>query len=100
MPGPLSYLLICVLASSVDAEHAFSGGRLQINHLQHGTSSQTFKAQMAVGSWTHSDIFPTLEPFVKIERESGWSRKGKEKVVIDDTNDNTDFKWKEENYYN
>ena len=24
-----------VLASSVDAERAFSGGRLQVNHLQH-----------------------------------------------------------------
>ena len=37
-------------ASSVDAERAFSGGRLQVNHLQCGMSSQTFKAQMAVGS--------------------------------------------------
>lgn len=53
-------------ASSVDAERAFSGGRLQVNHLQHGMSSQTFKAQMAVGSWVRSDIFPTLEPFAKV----------------------------------
>jgi len=29
------------IASSVDAERAFSGGRLQVNHLQHGISSQT-----------------------------------------------------------
>ncbi|KAF9789385.1 hypothetical protein BJ322DRAFT_979932, partial [Thelephora terrestris] len=53
-------------ASSVDAERAFSGGRLQINHLQHGTNSQTFRAQMAIGSWVGSDIFPSLEPFEKI----------------------------------
>ncbi|KIM51420.1 hypothetical protein SCLCIDRAFT_143294, partial [Scleroderma citrinum Foug A] len=37
-------------ASSVDAERAFSGGRLQVNHLQHQLSSQSFKAQVAVGS--------------------------------------------------
>jgi hypothetical protein len=35
----------------VDAERAFSCGRLQVNHLQHGISSQAFKAQMAIGSW-------------------------------------------------
>ncbi|KIJ05696.1 hypothetical protein PAXINDRAFT_141102 [Paxillus involutus ATCC 200175] len=38
-------------ASSVDAERAFSGGRLQVGHLQHRLSSQSFKAQVAVGSW-------------------------------------------------
>lgn len=27
------------VASSVDAERAFSGGRLQVNYLQHGISS-------------------------------------------------------------
>ncbi|KAJ7772776.1 hypothetical protein B0H14DRAFT_2402094, partial [Mycena olivaceomarginata] len=36
-------------ASSVDAERAFSGGRLQVNHLQHQTSSQAFKAPVALG---------------------------------------------------
>ncbi|KAG2351252.1 hypothetical protein BDR07DRAFT_1320647 [Suillus spraguei] len=38
-------------ASSVDAEQALSCGRLQVNHLQHGISSQAFKAQMAIGLW-------------------------------------------------
>jgi len=49
---------------------------------------------MAVGSWVNSDIFPTLEPFAKIiEKESSRSRKGKEKVEIDDNDgaDNMDF---------
>ncbi|KAJ7939157.1 hypothetical protein B0H13DRAFT_1574309, partial [Mycena leptocephala] len=36
---------------AVDAERAFSAGRLQVNHLQHQTSSQTFKARVALGSW-------------------------------------------------
>ncbi|TFK41569.1 hypothetical protein BDQ12DRAFT_599629 [Crucibulum laeve] len=45
-------------ASSVDAGCAFSSGCLQINHLQHNMSSQTFKAQMAVGSWAKSALFP------------------------------------------
>ncbi|KAI6094256.1 hypothetical protein EDD16DRAFT_1460586, partial [Pisolithus croceorrhizus] len=38
-------------ASSVDAEHAFSGGCSQVSHMQHRISSQGFKAQVAVGSW-------------------------------------------------
>ena len=91
------------LASSVDAEWAFSGGRLQVNHLQHGTNSQTFRAQMAVGSWVGSDIFPTLEVFEKaIERGSSKSQrvnvkvpvngsKGKAKAVIQESDDDTDF---------
>ncbi|KAG2353393.1 hypothetical protein BDR07DRAFT_1283007 [Suillus spraguei] len=47
-------------ASSVDAEQAFSGGRLQVNHLQHGISSQTFKAQVSVGSWFNTPLMPDL----------------------------------------
>ncbi|KAG1814276.1 uncharacterized protein BJ212DRAFT_1274492, partial [Suillus subaureus] len=31
---------------------AFSGGHLQVNRRQHGISSQTFKAHVAVGSWS------------------------------------------------
>ncbi|KAJ6598569.1 hypothetical protein B0H10DRAFT_1636513, partial [Mycena sp. CBHHK59/15] len=46
-------------ASSVDAERAFSGGRLQVNHLQHQTSSQTFKARVALGSWINTPLLPT-----------------------------------------
>ena len=55
-----------VTASSVNAERAFSGGRLQVNHLQHGMSSQTFKAQMAISSWIGPPIFPSINPFVSI----------------------------------
>ena len=86
------------LTSSVDAERAFSGGRLQVNHLQHGINSQTFRAQMAVGSWVGSDIFPTLDPFEKIiECQSRQSRKGKEKevAIIDDDGDDTDIEMDE-----
>ena len=62
-PFPLTFPLA---ASSVDAERAFSGGHLQVNHLQHGMSSQTFKAQVALGSWVGSPIFPSTDPFVAI----------------------------------
>ncbi|KAF9471506.1 hypothetical protein BDN70DRAFT_819926 [Pholiota conissans] len=41
-------------ATSVDAERAFSTGWRQVNFMQHNMSSQTFKAQMAVGSWAKS----------------------------------------------
>ncbi|KZP21977.1 hypothetical protein FIBSPDRAFT_671842, partial [Athelia psychrophila] len=40
---------------------AFSCGRLQVSHLQHNMSSQTFKAQMAVGSWAGTPLMPDLE---------------------------------------
>ncbi|TFK37815.1 hypothetical protein BDQ12DRAFT_607120 [Crucibulum laeve] len=48
-------------ASSVDAEHAFSTGRLDINHLQHQMNSQTFKAQIAVGSWAKTPLYPGFD---------------------------------------
>ncbi|KAG8701424.1 hypothetical protein FRC08_004087 [Ceratobasidium sp. 394] len=45
-------------ATSVDAERAFSGGRLMINHLQHRMSSETFQAKMAIGSWFGTPLLP------------------------------------------
>ncbi|KAF8984366.1 hypothetical protein BDQ17DRAFT_1260872, partial [Cyathus striatus] len=45
---------------------AFSSGCLQINHLQHNMSSQTFKAQMAVGSWAKTPLYPGLSSVTKI----------------------------------
>jgi hypothetical protein len=55
-----------IIASSVDAEHAFSVGRLEINHLQHSTSPQTFKAQVAVGSWAKTPLYPGLSETIRI----------------------------------
>ena len=55
-----------VIASSVDAERAFSVGRLEVNHLQHSTSPQTFKAQVAVGSWARTPLYPGLSETIKI----------------------------------
>lgn len=54
-PGSLSFLSLNIVYSylvtlSVDAERAFSGVRLQVNHLQHKISSQTFKVRLALGS--------------------------------------------------
>jgi hypothetical protein len=58
--------LTWVLASSVDAEQAFSSGCLQISHLQHNMNSQTFRAQMAVGSWAQSPLYPGFDKMVGI----------------------------------
>ncbi|KAF8234898.1 hypothetical protein L208DRAFT_1131263, partial [Tricholoma matsutake] len=55
-----------VPASSVDAEWAFSSGCLQISHLQHNMSSQAFRAQMAVGSWAQSPLYPGFDKMVGI----------------------------------
>ena len=56
----------------MDAERAFSVGRLEINHLQHNTSPQTFKAQVAVGSWAKTPLYPGLSETIKIiQRQMG-----------------------------
>lgn len=78
----VSLWLTTTTASSVDAERAFSGGRLQVNHLQHGMSSQTFKAQMAIGSWSRTPLMPDLKvPTAIIESQR--KEKGKNKAVSD-----------------
>ncbi|QRV75576.1 hAT family dimerization protein [Ceratobasidium sp. AG-Ba] len=45
-------------ASSVDAERAFSCGRLMTNHLQHQMSSDTFRAKMALRLWYKTPLLP------------------------------------------
>jgi len=69
----------------VDAERAFSVGRLEVNHLQHNTSPQTFKAQVAVGSWARTPLYPGLSDTIKIVegqmRREGQERAGDEEEV-------------------
>ncbi|KAF8228811.1 hypothetical protein L208DRAFT_1403052, partial [Tricholoma matsutake] len=54
-------------SAPVDAECVFSVGRLEVNHLQHNTSPQTFKAQVAVGSWAKTPLYPGLSETIKIK---------------------------------
>jgi hypothetical protein len=79
------FLLNSIIASSVDAERAFSVGRLEVNHLQHNTSPQTFKAQVAVGSWAKTPLYPGLSETIKIVeaqmRGEGQERAGDEVEV-------------------
>jgi hypothetical protein len=55
-----------VAATSVDAERAFSTGRRQINFTQHNINSQTFRAEMALGSWIKSPLYPGLDKVTQI----------------------------------
>lgn len=68
--SPMLYFCFLTLvshaASSVDAERAFSGGRLMISHLQHQMSSRTFQAQMAIGSWFETPLLPGLSDVSRI----------------------------------
>jgi hypothetical protein len=41
-------------------------GRLEVNHLQHNMNSQTFKAQVAVGSWARTPLYPGLTAVTKV----------------------------------
>ncbi|KAF7969646.1 hypothetical protein HWV62_26741 [Athelia sp. TMB] len=70
--------------SSVDAERAFSVGRLQVNHLQHNMSSQSFKAQMALGAWAGGPLLPDLDLPTRVISEVIGNSKGKGKAVEDD----------------
>lgn len=58
-------------ASSVDAERAFSGGRLAVNYRQHRTSLPTFRAKMAVGSWYGTPLLEDIEEVLNILNENG-----------------------------
>jgi hypothetical protein len=58
------------IASLVDAEQAFSNSRLEVNHLQHNMSPQTLKAQMAVGSWAKTPLYPGLGEVTRIIERS------------------------------
>ena len=75
-----------LLASSVDAECAFSVGRLEINHLQHNTSPQTFKAQVAVGSWAKTPLYPGLSETMKIvQKQMGGEEQVGPQKEVDET---------------
>lgn len=58
--------LLFILVSSVDTERSFSGGCLQVNHLQHNMGSNTFRAQMAIGSWDRTPLLPDITEIVKM----------------------------------
>ncbi|KAF9233124.1 hypothetical protein BU15DRAFT_54315, partial [Melanogaster broomeanus] len=60
-----------LIASSTDVERAFSDGRRDVNFMQHNTSSQTFKSEMAVGSWDGTPLFPDIRRAVQIIENKG-----------------------------
>jgi hypothetical protein len=90
-PGKCNNSHLCfysdtLLASSVDAEHAFSVGRLEVNHLQHNTSPQTFKAQVAVGSWAKTPLYPGLSETIKIvQKQMGSEEQVGPQKEVDET---------------
>jgi hypothetical protein len=68
----------------------FSIGRLQVNHLQHDISSQSFKALVVLGSWYDTPLMPKDLKAATASVESQKDRKGKSKasddiIVVDDS---------------
>ena len=63
----------------MDAERAFSGGRLQVGYLQHGMSSQTFKARVALASWVNTPFLPPGVPASILEEAKSRKHNGKGK---------------------
>lgn len=68
-PGKLSHschkeypvTLPILSASSVDAERSFSQGKLATSDLQQNTCSNTFRAEMALGSWQGTPLLPSID---------------------------------------
>ena len=60
-----------------------TGGRLQVNHLQHHISSQSFKAQVAVGSWYNSPLLPSTTSVAEIINDK--VLKGKKRAIAHDS---------------
>ncbi|KAH7101073.1 hypothetical protein BKA62DRAFT_608870, partial [Auriculariales sp. MPI-PUGE-AT-0066] len=52
-------------AATTDVERAFSGGQLQVSHLQHNKSDETFRAQILLGSWESAPFFPDIVELTK-----------------------------------
>ncbi|KAG9076095.1 hypothetical protein FRC06_009705, partial [Ceratobasidium sp. 370] len=53
-------------ASSVDAERAFSSGRMAVNYKQHRMGLETFRAKMALGSWYGTPLLPNIQEVVEV----------------------------------
>ncbi|KAG8769320.1 hypothetical protein FRC12_005039 [Ceratobasidium sp. 428] len=67
--SPIAAMALDILtapASSVDAERAFSGGRMAVNYRQHRMSLSTFRAKMAVGSWYGTPLLANIDEVVDI----------------------------------
>ncbi|QRV81253.1 Phycobiliprotein ApcE [Ceratobasidium sp. AG-Ba] len=67
--SPLAEMALDILtspASSVDAERAFSGGRMAVNYKQHRMSLSTFRAKMAVGSWYGTPLLTNIGEVIDI----------------------------------
>lgn len=64
----ISIHLTLVLSATAltDTEHAFSEGHQEVNFMQHNMSSQTFKAEMAVGSWDGTLLMPDISDAICI----------------------------------
>jgi hypothetical protein len=45
-------------------------GRLKVNHLQHNMNLQTIKAQVAVGSWAKTPLYPEFTEVTKIVKRN------------------------------
>ena len=59
------------VAASTDTERAFSKRWQQVNFMQHGLLSQTFKLEMTVSSqWDNTPLFPSISDVVKIIQQA------------------------------
>jgi hypothetical protein len=65
-----TFIYLMISAASTNAKCAFSKGRHEVNFMQHNMSSQTFMAEMAVGSWDGTPLMPNvLEAITIIEKK-------------------------------
>lgn len=82
-----------LLASSADAERAFSRGGLAVSKLRHALGDESVRAATVVASWAKSGIAELLPETQLTEHVKDKSRrmgKGKSKVIMVDSNSDSE----------
>lgn len=67
--GPHVSNLLLISVSSTNTKQSFSEGHHKANFMQHNMASQTFKAEMAVGSWDGTPLFLRVDAAILIKEK-------------------------------
>ena len=85
-------IYICsIIATSTDAEHAFSSGRLTVSRLRHSLSDASIRAGTLLASWSRiPDIVDEDDAAKLLESKNKAKASAREVISIDDTDDDDD----------
>ena len=83
LPAPKLIVMLDWLATSMDAERAFSHGRLTVSRLRHSLSDDTVRTSTVLSSWArYPDLVPEGDDMDLLRRKE--KGKGKDTVTLGD----------------